>query len=433
MFGRSGAITATALSLIGPLIGPLIGSVSTVSAADAVTAHAVLTAPPSPPGPRPPADKAAPKGPTELTDLRGPATTSFRFPNGARSVLMSTGRLRTTKDTAWQPINLTLRQDPDGTVRPIGPAYATELSGGGRVTDAASVQGPTGITTTLTWNGTLPTPTIAQNRAVYRQARPGSDLVVEVTRTGFVASLVPTSQSSPTSPAGQLASAIPAGNALQLRITQPDGSGAASAAESLVSQLAPAGRLGDGPVADRVVATAVRQSKPPFSTTVQNTPPTEGSPADLSADPDLRVGSFDGHTVSRGYLTWDLSGLRGQPVTKAMLRLFAEWSPTCDPRTWQVWSTGPIDPAAGWAEQPTPERLWTTASATKGHGAGCPAGWVSVDVTPLVQEWARTGVSTGTIMIRAADEANPQSWKRFTSGEGLKPPTLGITVAAPAP
>ncbi|HEY1966376.1 MAG TPA: DNRLRE domain-containing protein, partial [Pseudonocardia sp.] len=198
---------------------------------------------------------------------------------------------------------------------------------------------------------------------------------------------------------------------------------------AMASRAAPAGTLGATPVADRVVASAVRPSIAPFNTTVQNTAPN----SDLSADPDLRIGSFDGQTVSRGFLTWDLRQLRGQKIAKATLRMYAEWAPTCQPQTWQVWSSGPIRASTRWPSQPAGQQLWASTNATLGHGTGCAPGWINVDLTELVRNWLSRDALTGTIMVRAADEYSPSGWKRFSSSEGLKPPALGVTLDPTTP
>lgn len=406
MIGRSGAVLAMALSLVSAVGSPT---------------------PPAPGPPGPPAAHAAPAGPkppgpTEVAAQRGEASTTYRFPNGSRMIVLSGGPVRTPENGRWVPINLTLRRDADGAVRPVAAPYTTWLSGGGTPADAAAVRGPSGLNTALAWGAALPVPKLTANRALYRNARPGADLLVEVTRTGFVAALIPTGQAG----TGGLLSPALIGTPLTLRDSRP---GTAvepvPALGAIATRAAPAGTLADAPVADRVVAVVVRRDTPPLGTDVQNTAPR----GDLSGDPDLRIGSFDGSTVSRGFLTWDLSRLRGQQVTRATLRLYAEWSPTCRPQSWQVWSAGPIGAGTRWANQPAAQRLWATSTSTKGYGAACRAGWANVDVTSLVQSWVRAGASSGTMVLRAADERSPLGWKRFASGQGANVPALGVTLA----
>jgi hypothetical protein len=410
MIGRSGAVLALALSLVSAVASPT---------------------PPMPsPGPapaRPVADvtSAKPKqpgGPAEVTDQRTDSSSTYRSPNGSRIVVLSAGPIRTSRSGHWVPTNLTLRRDADGGIRPVAAPYTTWLSGGGNTADAAAVRGPTGLNTALAWGARLPAPQLSGNRALYHNARPGADLLVEVTRTGFVAALLPTGQASSAD------SLTPAalGPPLTLRNTTPGALGQLlPRLSTIATTAAPAGTLADTPVADRVVASVIHRLSPPLGTTVQNTAPG----GDLSGDPNLRIGGLDGSTVSRGFLTWDLSKLRGQKVSRATLRLYAEWAPTCQPQGWQVWSSGPVGPTTRWANQPAGQRLWASSTATKGYGANCKAGWTNVDLTQLVQSWVRSGASSGTIMLRAADERNPLGWKRFASGQGPNVPALGVTLA----
>jgi hypothetical protein len=410
MIGRSGAVLALALSLVSAVAFPSQHTPSSDPAPARPIAHAT------------PAKLRQPGGPAEVVDQRTDSSTTYRSPNGSRIVVLSAGPIRTSRSGHWVPINLTLRRGADGGVRPVAAPYTTWLSGGGGTADAAAVRGPTGLSTALAWGARLPAPRLSGNRALYHNARPGVDLLVEVTRTGFVAALLPTGQ---TSSAGPLTSAV-LGPPLTLRDTTPGALGQLLPRLGTIATMsAPAGTLADTPVADRVVASVVHRLSPPLGTTVQNTAPG----GDLSGDPNLRIGGLDGGTVSRGFLTWDLSRLRGQKVSQATLRLYGEWAPTCQPQGWQVWSSGPVGPTTRWTNQPAGQRLWATSTATKGYGASCKAGWTNVDLTQLVQSWVRSGASSGTIMLRAADEHSSLGWKRFASGQGPNVPALGVTLA----
>ena len=432
MIGRSGAVLTLALSLVSA-VGSPPRTIPNPSPAPSV--HAA---------PRT-SGAAAPKtlaGPTEVLAERTSTSTTYRFPNDSHMVVLSSGPIRTSINGRWTPINLTLHRSLNGGVQPEAAPYTTWLSGGGSTADAAAVRSPTGLNTALAWDDTLPAPILTGNRALYRDARPGVDLLIEVTRTGFVASLIPDQKSEPQSTEPQstelqnaepqnpaptdLLNSAEIGSPLTLRESRP-GAPAQPVADlgAIAATAAPAGTLADAPVADRVVAVVARRLTPPLGTTVQNTAPD----SDLSGDPDLRIGSFDGSTISRGLLTWDLSKLRDQQVTQATLRLYAEWSPTCQPQGWQVWSSDPIGTDTRWANQPAAQRLWATSTATMGHGAACKAGWTNVDVTPLVRAWLQSGASSGTMVLRASDEHNPLGWKRFASGQGSQVPALGVTLA----
>ena len=148
---------------------------------------------------------------------------------------------------------------------------------------------------------------------------------------------------------------------------------------------------------------------------------------DLSGDPELLIGTYDGVSVSRSYLTWDLTPLSGRPVTSATLRVHQHWSASCTPRGWEVWSAPAADGGTRWANQPVADRLRATSTETLGNGA-CAAGWTGVDVTDLVRAWTAAGAATGSVQLRASDELDPLGWKRLGAAESTFPPQLEVTV-----
>ena len=485
-------------------------------------------------------------GPVEIPDQRAEAVTAFRHPDGARTVVLSSGPIRLRQGANWQPVDLTLRRDPDGGIRPVAHPDTLWLSGGGRPDDAAAVRGADGSNIALLWNAPLPAPKLTGNRAVYPNARPGADLVIEATRTGYVASLESTSGGKPggraplsssvkpgghtgagtggattpstvppapaaaspapapaaaspapasvpppavaepappsvlppapmaeaptttpaaptpaaagaTEPAAPSAAATPgaadpagstalAGAPLTLRVTHPGSTspapatGATGAATSATEpatdgqpssapelMAGPPGAIAARSVLSRVVANTEGAGRAtlPFGTTVQSTVLS----ADLSGDPDLKLGSYDGHSTARAYLSWDLSRLRGQKVMAASLRLYPDWSSSCQPSGWEVWSSPAVGPATRWTNQPAAERSWASSTATLGHDAHCQPGWTSVNLTDLVKSWVASGATSGTVQLRATNESDPTSWKRFSSGGGEHVPALGITLA----
>ncbi|HTF53461.1 MAG TPA: DNRLRE domain-containing protein [Pseudonocardia sp.] len=446
--------------------------------------QAQLAARPAGPEPHPPGPPASPPQtrPTELLDQRSEAGTVFRHPDGARTIVLSGGPIRVRRDGGWVPVDLSLRRDPDGSVRPAAAPNTLWLSGGGQSADAAAVRGADGTNTALAWDGPLPAPRLTGNRATYPGARPGADLVIEATRTGFVATLESTgrtpappavtpaptpasppaaappaqaaapmpdptqaaapapdpaeaappapavqplaAQPQPAQPAAAAAPGPPAVAPLTLRVTRP-GAGADSLPATPQLMAGPPGALATRAVLSRVVANAGNQLSLPFDTTVQNTLST----IDMSGDPDIRLGSYDGTVVARSFLSWDVSRLRGQRIIAATLRLYSSWSASCQARGWEVWSTPPVGPATRWTNQPPGDRAWVASTDTKGHDGHCQPGWTSVDLTDLVRTWVEAGASSGTVVLRATDEHDPLSWKRFSSGAGPNVPALGITLA----
>lgn len=329
------------------------------------------------------------------------SSTSVVASDGSHGVTLYAGPVRMARGGAeWLPIDLTLVAGPEGTVRPVAVPHDVALAPTGPVVRFAG-----GGSAALDWSGPLPAPRLEGHRATYPQARPGHDLVVEVTRAGFVASLRRTEPAAPPVPP------------LVLRRA----SGAVVEQEALDEPLVET----DSAVSRVVAAAPVPGRTPaPFDTTVQ----TSVLRSDLSGDPDLRLGTYDGQVVARSLLTWDLAPLAGRPVASARLAVHQEWAASCRARGWEVWSASAAGPATRWPDQPAPERIWAGSTETRGH-SGCAAGWTEVDVTDLVRSWVTTGAATGSVALRASDEGDPLGWKRFGSAEGPDVPRLEITLA----
>ncbi|MEU7815041.1 DNRLRE domain-containing protein [Pseudonocardia sp. NPDC049154] len=344
---------------------------------------------------------AAPAGPgTEAGSTTSGTSESTVRSDGARTVTLYSGPVRVQRGAEWLPVDLTLRTGPDGVVRPAAAPHDLTLTPTG-----PSVRYAEGGSAAVVWPTPLPAPQLDGPKAVYRQVRPGYDLEVEATRAGFVASV--RKDGAPTGPAPDLKLT---GNAEAV----PDAAGSLTEAESAVS---------------RVVAAApvTTEAPVPFDTTTQTTVKN----TDTSGDPDLRLGSYDGKEAARSYLTFDLAGAKAATVRSATLDLYQTWSASCRPRAWEVWTLPAgttVGPKLRWATQPQVERLRATSTDTRGNAPACAPGWSSVDVTGLVKEWVAAGATSGTVVLKAADETDPLSWKRFASAETATVPHLTVTL-----
>lgn len=360
----------------------------------------------------------APAGATEPAEGTGGAvaartasSTTHVRPDGTRTLTLYSGPVQLPRGAregpaAWVPVDLTLAPRPDGVIAPVAMAHDLRLTPAGPAVDFAG-----GGSAALDWAAPLPAPVLDAHRATYPQAAPGYDLVVEATSVGFVASL---------HRAGPAAGPVPP---LALR-----GSAEAVPDDAPGPHRPAAARTETASAVSRVVAAAPPAGAVPFDTTVQTTV----LRTDTSGEPDLRIGSYDGVAVARSYLSWDLAGVLGQPVATATLRMYQGWSASCRPRAWQVLGSPAVGPATRWANQPAADRVAATSTDTRGHGAGCAAGWTEVDVTGLVRDWAAAGVPSATMQLRAADEADPLSWKRFGSAESPNAPRLDVTFSPAA-
>ncbi|WP_142061188.1 DNRLRE domain-containing protein [Pseudonocardia kunmingensis] len=349
----------------------------------------------------PPPAHAAPPGAGQVEEGRTETSTTVRQPDGSRTVTLHAGPVRLREGARWRPVDLTLVAGPDGIVRPTAVAHDLALTPTGPVVHFAG-----GGSAALDRTTPLPAPRLTGHRATYPQAQPGHDLVVEATRSGFVASL------RRTDPA-----AAPVPPLALRRDGRPAGAGEPLTGEALVETES---------AVSRVVAAAppAGPAPVPFDTTVQTTV----ARTDLSGDPDLRLGTYDGTALARSLLTWDTAALAGQRVTAARLLVHQDWSASCAPRAWEVWSAPAAGPQTRWSTQPAADRMWATSTETRGHAA-CAGGWSAVDVTGLVRAWADAGAPAGGVQLRAGDERDPLGWKRFGSAEGPHVPHLEVTLA----
>lgn len=337
----------------------------------------------------------------DTAERRTETSTSTARVDGSRAVTLFAGPVQLRRGAEWVPVDLTLVTSPDGVVRPAASEHDLTLTpsgpvvrwaGGGSAALAPVAPGP------------LPAPALAGHRATYAQVVPGYDLVVEATRSGFAATI--------------RRAGTAAGPAPVLALTRTAGPTTAAGAEHVVE-----GTATESAVSRVVAAAPVSGTAPvPFDTTVQSTV----LRSDASGDPDLRLGSYDGVAVARSFLTFDLAEVAGRPVTSATLRVHQEWSSSCRPASWEVWSSPAVGPATRFADQPAAERVWATSTETRGNSAACAAGWTQVDVTELVRAWSAAGVPTGTVLLRATDEADPLGWKRFGSAESPHVPNLEV-------
>jgi hypothetical protein len=341
----------------------------------------------------------------DAADSRTETSTTVARVDGSRAVTLFAGPVQLRRGAEWVPVDLTLTTRPDGTIAPAAAPHDLTLTptgpvarwaGGGSAALAPVAAGP------------LPAPALSGHRATYSQVTPGYDLVVDATRAGFAASI--RRAGTATGPAPVLA------------LTST-----AAGAERVVEGSAVEGGGTESAVSRVVAAAPVSGVAPaPFDTTVQSTI----LRSDASGDPDLRLGSYDGVAVARGYLSWDLAEVTGRPIGTATLRVHQDWSSSCTPAAWEVWSVAPgtVGPATRFANQPGAERMWASSTETRGHSPACAGGWTQVDVTDLVRAWTTGGAPTGTMMLRAADEADPQGWKRLGSAESVHVPSLEITL-----
>ncbi|MFY4717428.1 DNRLRE domain-containing protein [Streptomyces sp. LaBMicrA B280] len=419
----------------------------------------------------------------EALSERTETSTTWVNPHGSLTTELSAGPVR-FRDGAghWRAVDLDLVSKPDGSVEPKahprGLAFAKP--GGKRLT--ALSQGKTAVARdlvtlgegdqqiTLQWKGGLPKPKLDGNRATYRGAVPGGDVVVEATRTGFEQYVRINERPG----AGGYSYTLPV-KARGLNVRKlTDGSVLFTDKKSKKRAVMPAPVMWDasvdkrsgehthrakvglevvhrkGGVVDLVVtpdAKFLASPKTQYPVTVDpstsslsnvfDTYVQQGETVDWSTDTELDFGNpgtknADGTArTARSFISWNTTPIQDALVQSAKLSLwdFHSGNTDCKAYPWEVWSTGAASTSSRWTAQPA----WTAQKATSTETTGSPGcssqpdGWINADVSTLVQEWASATATRGNMGLRASDESVSAQWKRANSANAASnPPKLVV-------
>ncbi|MGW4893190.1 DNRLRE domain-containing protein [Kitasatospora sp. NPDC004240] len=100
-----------------------------------------------------------------------------------------------------------------------------------------------------------------------------------------------------------------------------------------------------------------------------------------------------------------------------------------------MWDTGYASTGTRWNAQPS----WGSGRAysfeTCDVDAGDPhqcangdgSGWAKADITTLARSWVGNGAEINAVGLKADNESDSNSWKRFGSSEGDHPPFISVT------
>ncbi|MET8151420.1 LamG-like jellyroll fold domain-containing protein [Actinoplanes sp. NPDC049668] len=373
-------------------------------------------------------------------------------------------------DGAWRAVDLALEKRADGTVAPKAHPRGLVLSGAAGPGDHDLARLASGASAlSLGWTGTLPDPVLSGEKATYAEVRPGIDLVVEVTRTGFEQFLVVKNRAAA---AAVKNLTMPWRTDGMTPVSTPDGGFNLEDAQGRYVGHVPAAEMWDSTVGRKTgdhirrapvgmaVQKAARASalalapepdflespdtkypviidpsptlKPGFDAFVQNS-----FNSDQSSDKELKLGYVEenGTFKARSFLRWSTSAFKGKRVTAATMYLWNHWSYSCNAAKWQVWITGGVGTSTNWDRQPAwggEGKPVVESTMTKGYGTGnCGDGWVTANVKSTFTWAAENNVSTLTTGIRATqadeDNGNQSTWKKFSSAEGAKDPYVSIT------
>lgn len=464
---RRGYAASIAVALVATL-APVAGQPAAVAAAPATPATPAGRSAPACPADRPDSLSAAMsarlcRGKVEVMNLRSETEQVFAEPDGTFTATVAAGVVRFRDASGWRDVDLNLRRRPDGVIAPA--AHPFDLTVAGRPAADRPAETPDGSTelaavgrggdrVSMLWSGRLPEPTLVENRATYVDVRPGLDLVVEATRTGFQQLLVVKDRSA-LSQVSQIKLPLRAANATAHKV-DPHGNVTLTGKDGRVIARSPAPEMWDAqpapdgtdrgsrrPVAlsaqrrpaaaaraadtelrltpdqqwlndpARVFPITIDPTVNPLHTTF-DTYVKEGSTTDHSGANDLQLGVVSGKRA-RSFLSWDTTALKGKQITSAKTYFWNWWSPTCAAKSWEIWTTEAATSESRWDTQPKWLNRDGTSTATKGFNASCNDAWVNIDSKSFFQRAATANSARGFMGLRATSETDGDAFKQFRS------------------
>ncbi|MER5294797.1 DNRLRE domain-containing protein [Streptomyces pharetrae] len=416
---------------------------------------------------------------------RTETSTTWVNKDGSLTTELTAGPIRFEDEATgeWRKVDLDLERRKDGSVAPEAHPRSLRLAGGNGK-PAASLKaareakaidlvtlGEGDQQITLQWKGGLPEPELDGTRAVYPEAVPDADVVVEATRTGFEQFVEikkrPTTDgytyTLPLRAKGLKAKQLADGS---IQFTDEKGKQQAVMPAPVMWDSTVDERSGEhthqakvgmkvvqkGASVDLVItpdAKFLADPKTKYPVTVDpstsslgsvfDTYVQQGTTVDWSTDVELDFGNpgtknADGTPrTAQSFISWNTTPVQDALVSSAQLSLWNFHSGNnvdCKAYPWEVWSSPAASTSSRWTNRPVMTAKKATSTETRGN-ASCtsqPDGWINADVTTLVQEWASAKATRGHLGIRASDENVVAQWKRVNSANAAaNPPKLVVT------
>lgn len=393
-------------------------------------------------------------GRVEILDARTETTQVWAEADGSLTAEKHLGAVRFRDGDTWKAIDRTLVRRADGSVGPRSDPRPVTISGRRNAgTDLLVAAGDGREKVTLGWTGPLPEPVLDGSSATYAEVRPGVDLVVTVTPTGFEQFLVvkrrsalaevasvrlplrlPTGATTSPSRQGLTVADTRGRNAGRIpvaRMWDDDGEGEV---EVVARRKGAAHELVMTPDADWL-ADQARQfpitidpgytfPEAEFDTYVASNTSTSQAWSSV-----LRIGTQNsGGTKRLAFLNLDIQDVKGARVNWATLKLWETYAPSCTAAGWQVYRVpdGALaNDGTVWSNRPGEVEIMGTSSETKG-AAGCPAGWVTIDATRLVQYGADRRLDRMTAGLRPYWDNTNAFYKEFKALDSGTLPHLSL-------
>ncbi|MFE4750271.1 DNRLRE domain-containing protein [Streptomyces mirabilis] len=394
----------------------------------------------------------------EVLSARTEDSTTWVNPDGTMTTDVASGTIRVKENGQWHRIDTDL-VDSGSRLEPKTAVADVQLSDGGTEDFAQVAHEERAFG--LDWGSSLPAPTLDGDTAVYRSVVQNGDLHVTALPHGFTESLI--LKERPTEPVELRLPVTLKGMKLEktaerhLRLEDMAGKLVASAPAPRMWGTGTDPRSGD-PAKSAEIATTVEETadgtvlvlKPSqeflddpavaYPVTIDPTTTLAAStdtwvatnyPDSQRGSAELKAGTYDaGTTKARSYVKFDVAKYAGKHILSAELRLHSYWSSTCatDGSGVEVRRiTGSWDPSAvTWGAQPATTTTGSVVSkAAYGYSSACPANFMRWNVKDIAQSWANGETNNG-LQIRAVDEQDSKSWRRFRSAnyvDGSQGPT----------
>jgi RHS repeat-associated protein len=414
----------------------------------------------------------------EVLSQRTETTQVWARSEGGFTTEVYAGPVRVRQGTSWRPVDLTLGAGPDGTIAPAGHPRGLRLSGAapdaGEHVLASLDTG--GDTLGMIWTGPLPAPELAGHVATYRAVRPGVDLVVEATRTGFEQFLVVADRAAarrvasmtlplrsrslrfvPDGPAslaihdaaGRALGRVPAPTMWDAKVgpagervrektisvrTRPRGSSRTPATGSVDLHLSADQAWLDDPATTYPVRLDPQVDLTDTSDTfVRSDQTSTSNPVDNSAADYLAYGKASTY-LARAFLQWPTAQFAGGRVTAATLHLWNWYSGSCSQTGWNVWNVAAYANPIYWNTAPARLNYDGYSTQTAGYDSSCNDNWVSASVQPFFQRAADARAGTAYMELNSYNETDPKlSWKQvrsLQSPDSSKIPYVTVTYDA---
>ncbi|MEU4395565.1 DNRLRE domain-containing protein [Kribbella sp. NPDC023855] len=365
-------------------------------------------------------------------------TTEYRaLPTGQIEATIAGGPVRMRSGNgSWIAVDVSLVRQADGSVASKAHPYGLKLSGPTGPGDHDLVAlGINGKRSAVGWSGPLPAPELDGTTATYREVKPGVDLVVEATRTGYQQRLVVKTRQAAVQlkqlrmPWKAEGGDVPAPTMWDSTVvsgehTRTAAVGLGRAKGALL--LTPDARfLSDPQTVYPVTINSSETSDANFDAFVQSSYSTDQSGAG-----ELKIGTNDsGANKAKSYLRFDNQNwLWDKQIQAATLNLWEHHSYSCTAKGWLAHRVANVTNTARWTNRPAQYEQVGTSTQTKGWGSACSDGWVTIPVTAAFQYTAANKLTSTSIGISAASETDNYGWKKFASREAAaNPPTVTVT------